>query len=310
MTKPCLAVTLGDPSGIGPETVARAILRRDVAACARIILVGDVSFLPHGIKSVPAGVEVLKIPAARGVVFGSPSRAAGLAAIESLNAAAILALSGAVDGIVTAPASKISLSLAGSRYTGHTELLRELAGSAHVEMMMVAGQLRALLLTRHVPLMSVARNLSESKIISAARLYASIFGRASRLCVCALNPHAGDGGIIGSEEKKLIAPAVRRLASDGFKVKGPLGADTAFERAAAGEFDVVLAMYHDQAMIPLKVLSPRAVVNVTLGLPFIRTAPGHGTAHDIAGKGVADENPTVEAIKFAASHCGLFRRQR
>ncbi|MDI6756890.1 MAG: 4-hydroxythreonine-4-phosphate dehydrogenase PdxA [Endomicrobiia bacterium] len=310
MTKPCLAVTLGDPSGIGPETVARAILRRDVAACARIILVGDPAFLPRGHKSVPAGVEILKIPAARGIVFGSPSRSAGFAAIESLEAASRLALSGAVDGIVTAPASKISLNLAASRHRGHTELLRVFTRSHQVEMMMVAGSLRALLLTRHVPLMSVARNLSQSKIISAARLYFSIFGRASRMSVCALNPHAGDGGIIGSEEKKLIAPVVRRLASDGFKVKGPLGADTAFELASSGEFDVVLAMYHDQAMIPLKVLSPRAVVNVTLGLPFIRTAPGHGTAYDIAGKGIADARPTAEAIKFAASHCGLFRRPR
>ncbi|PKN01622.1 MAG: 4-hydroxythreonine-4-phosphate dehydrogenase PdxA [Elusimicrobia bacterium HGW-Elusimicrobia-1] len=308
MTKPRLAVTLGDPSGIGPEVVAAALARRDVSTSARVVLVGDPAFVRNRAPSLLRSVEFLKVPAPSGIVAGRPSRAAGIAAIESLAAAVTLAMSGAVDGIVTAPASKVSLALAGSKHTGHTELLREAAGGRHVEMMMTAGNIRAILLTRHIPLSAVSREISAKKIIAAARLYADIFGKSSRLCVCALNPHSGDDGLIGSEETRIITPAVRRLAASGFRVRGPLSSDTAFSNAAAGEFDAVLAMYHDQAMIPLKVLYPRSVVNVTLGLPFVRTSPGHGTACDIAGSGVADESPTAEAIKFAARNWRLFRR--
>ena len=210
---------------------------------------------------------------------------------------------------MTAPVSKESFRLADHGFPGHTEWLAERCHAPDAAMLMVAGSLRAILLTRHVPLALVPKNLNPRLIRKSAELgYAFVktfLGRARpRLVACGSNPHAGDHGLIGNEEKTLYGPAMRSLNRKRIHVTGPIPSDTVFIHMAQGRYDLALAAYHDQGMIPLKLFAPERVVNITLGLPFIRTSPGHGTAYDIAGKGKANPGPMIEAILLAAQYCG------
>jgi 4-hydroxythreonine-4-phosphate dehydrogenase len=213
-------------------------------------------------------------------------------------------MAGDVDAVATAPINKEALALAGLPWRGHTELLAHLTGATSVAMMFYADALRVVLATIHVPLSEVPRLLTESALERIIRLAARElprFGYARPgLAVCGLNPHAGEGGVLGHEEQRVIAPAIAACQADGIAVTGPYPADTVFVRAARGEYDAVIACYHDQGLIPVKLLAFGKAVNVTLGLPIIRTSVDHGTAFDIAGKGVADPGSLVEAIRLAA----------
>jgi len=214
---------------------------------------------------------------------------------------------GQAQALVTAPVSKESFALADYGFPGHTEWLAQKSGVTDVGMLMVAGALRALLMTRHIPLSAVPKALDRETITSAARLGFDFVRRilkkkSPRLVLCGLNPHAGDHGLLGAEEDRVLRPAAAALKRDGVRLQGPLAADAAFRDMAAGRYDLALACYHDQGMIPLKVHAPERMVNVTLGLPYIRTSPAHGTAYDIAGKHKAHAEPMIEAILLAAQY--------
>jgi len=289
--KPRIAITLGDPAGIGPEIVSKALRDPRVRKSCEPIVLGN----------------------SGGVRMGKPSRAAGLRAIEALKDGLDLVLSGEARALVTAPVSKESFRLADHGFPGHTEWLASACRAPEAAMLMVAGSLRAILLTRHVPLAEVSKHLTIDVIISSAQLgYAFLRDDGKhnpRLVLCGLNPHAGDHGIIGNEEQTIFLPALRALQKKGISIVGPLPADSVFPLMAKGRFDLALAAYHDQGMIPLKLYAPERVVNVTLGLPFMRTSPGHGTAYDIAGKSRADARPMIEAILLAAKYSQATRDQ-
>ncbi|MBI4878216.1 MAG: 4-hydroxythreonine-4-phosphate dehydrogenase PdxA [Planctomycetes bacterium] len=302
-----LALTCGDPAGIGPEIAVKALRALAAAERAglRLRLVGDARVF----AAAGASAEDLERVEAAGAFYaarepaGRPSAASGAAAAAALLRAIDLALAGEVDLVVTAPVSKEALRLAGRSWPGQTEALIERSGAARGVMLFVGGGLRVALATRHVPLAEVATRLRTEEIAADLRLLASSlrqdFGlRAPRIAVAGLNPHAGEAGLFGSEEQTVLAPALAQARAEGLLVAGPLPADTLFPKHRAGEFDAVLAMYHDQGLVPVKLLSFGRGVNVTLGLPFIRTSPDHGTAYDIAGKGIASESSLLAAIRL------------
>lgn len=307
---PRIAVTVGDPRGIGAEVVGKAL--RAAAPHADVVLVGPAQL----IEGIPAAerVEVL-VPDADGVASAGgaaptlalPAADAGRVVRASIETAVSLAQSGAVDAIVTGPADKRALRAAGVDFPGHTEWLAALAGGVDVAMMLVAGGLRVVLVTTHLPLRAVPAAVTVERLLVSGRLARRALEEwwgieDPRLAVCALNPHAGDGGLFGTEDDEVLRPAAQELDATG-----PLSADTVFVRALRGEFDAVLVPYHDVGMTAVKVVGFGSGVNVTLGLPFIRTAPDHGTALDIAGKGVADPGSMREAIRLAAE-LGVIRR--
>jgi len=261
-------------------------------------------------RDAPGVVNVLHVPhpAISSLVPGRPQKIAGESAVLSLRTAAALALRGQVCGVVTGPVSKESFKAAGVPFPGHTELLAALCGAPRVEMLLAAGPLKTLLLTRHIPLKDVPGRITTETIVSAVsftdgRWRKMSAGRRLRWGVCGLNPHAGDNGLLGAEEKRAVVPAVKRLRRRGLPVEGPFSADAVWAKHAAGAFDIVLSLYHDQGMIPLKTLYPNAVVNITVGLPWVRTSPGHGTAFDLARRSPpfknADPSATLAAARWA-----------
>jgi len=294
--RPRLAVTLGDPRGIGPEVVAAA-LRQPLGA--RLTLIGAHDQL----EAIPAD-ERISVGSWRGGSGPAPddrSRVllAGQLAGHAVQRAARLALDGSVDAIVTAPVEKHALHAAGFPYPGQTEWLGELAGGVDVAMLLAAGTLRVVLVTTHLALRDVPAVLTTERVITCGRVtrraLTEWFGIAEpRLVLCALNPHAGEQGLFGDEEARILRPAAQAL-----NAAGPLPADTVFVRALRGEFDAVLAPYHDVGMTAVKVAGFGRGVNVTLGLPFLRTSPDHGTAFDIAGQGVADSGSMRAALELA-----------
>lgn len=291
---PRLAVTLGDPRGVGPEVVAAALPTGD----AELITVG-----PTGTGLEPDVVI--------GHWDGSGLARAGALAGAAIERATALALAGDVAGIVTAPIDKAALSAAGFRFPGHTEMLQALTGVSRVAMLMAAertaigGPLRVVLATTHIPLREVPTAVTRERLTSQAELTAAALRDGwglptPRLALCALNPHASDGGLFGDEEDRVLAPTLAALREGGMDITGPVPADTVFIRAIRGEFDAVIAPYHDVGMAAFKTASFGSGVNVTLGLPFVRTSPDHGTAVDIAGRGLADPASMVEAVAMAA----------
>ena len=285
MRLPKVAITAGDPSGIGPEIAARAAADSAVRELCEPIVYGP--------------------PARQTFAPGVLSGDAGRAAHDAIVRAVADAQRGAVDAVATAPINKQALRLAGMPWSGHTDLLAHLTGASQVAMMFHSEPLRVVLATIHVALADVPRLLTKGLLESTIALTARElprFGVASpRIAVAGLNPHAGEEGLFGCEEQTVIAPAVEASRQDGIDVSGPFPADTIFVRAARGEFDVVVACYHDQGLIPVKLAAFGRAVNVTLGLPIIRTSVDHGTAFDIAGKGIADAGSMIEAVKLAAT---------
>jgi 4-hydroxythreonine-4-phosphate dehydrogenase len=284
MILPRIAVTVGDPAGIGPEIAAKAAADPRVTAVCSPVLFG-----PADSPRFPPG---------------RLSAEAGRAAYDAIVKAVAAVMAGEADALATAPINKEAFALAGLPWRGHTELLAHLTGAPFVAMMFHADAIRVVLATIHVPLAEVPRLLTRALLERVIRLTARElprFGFAGpRLAVCGLNPHAGEGGVLGHEEQRVIEPAVAACRADGIAVSGPYPADTVFSRATRGECDAVIACYHDQGLIPVKLLAFGKAVNVTLGLPIIRTSVDHGTAFDIAGKGVADHGSLVEAIRLAA----------
>lgn len=315
-----IAVTMGDPAGIGPEITVKAFAGGSLAAPA--LVVGDAGVLrrtaqalgltldiraiaaPEDARPAPQRMDVISLsdlPA--DLPLGQVSARAGRAAYDYIAHAIQLALERRVRAITTGPINKDAFKSAGIRYPGHTEMLADLSGTPDVAMMLANDELRTILVTVHVALRAALEQITlerELKIIRLARLALAGLGVARpRIAVAGLNPHAGEGGLFGDEEERIIAPAIALARREGLDVSGPWPGDTVFMRARRGEFDIVVAQYHDQGLIPVKYLGLENGVNVTVGLPFVRTSVDHGTAFDIAGRGVADHASLLYAIEQA-----------
>ncbi len=321
---PLLAITLGDPAGVGPEITVRALAEADVYGWCRPFVIGDRRVLERAAAVVgstprfrliehPADaqgefgtIDVLDMPNAApdDVPWGHVGATAGRAAVEYVLRGADLAMAGEVEGIVTAPLNKEAMSLAGFTWAGHTELLADRTQSGNVTMMLTGNGLRVVHVSTHVSLREAIRRVTTRRVRDVIGLaYEALRGLGitePRIAVAGLNPHAGEGGMFGDEDSREIAPAVAAERENGRDVHGPIPPDTVFWRARKGEFDAVVAMYHDQGHIPMKLMGFDEGVNISIGLPIIRTSVDHGTAFDIAGTGVARHASMVEALRVAA----------
>ena len=316
-----LAVSLGDPAGIGPEVIAKCWDNRDRFELAPFVAIGD----PRSVRAVwdgeiatiddpreadtafDVGLPLIQIPSPEEDRPGHPSVAGAHCSLDALEIAVGLARSGSASAVVTGPVSKEQLYSIGFRHPGQTEFVAERCGiaAANVAMMLAGPTLRTVPLTTHIPLRNVPDELTTSLIESRARTtlrgLQRNFGIAEpRLAITGLNPHAGEGGLLGQAEIEVIEPAIAALRAEGWRVTGPHPADTLFHETARARFDAALCMYHDQALIPVKALHFAEAVNITLGLPIVRTAPDHGTAFDIAGQDLADPRPMAAALRLAA----------
>ena len=324
MKLPTIAITMGDAAGIGPEIIMKALAVPGVAAFCQPLVIGDAERLRLAGQRVASRLQVVNREHARdaqfvrgsvecidlGLVpadlpFGRMSAIAGEAAFRYIERAVRVVAAGEAQAICTAPLSKEALHAAGHRYPGHTELLAALTGTPEVSMMLVAPKLRVIHVTTHMGLLDAIERIDAplvERVIGRAHLTLTRAGIAHpRIGVCGINPHAGENGLFGrGEEAEKIDPAVRNAQARGWDVRGPLPADTLFFLAARGDYDIVVAMYHDQGHGPVKVLGLETGVNITVGLPMVRTSVDHGTAFDIAGTGVADERSLIEALRQAA----------
>lgn len=313
---------MGEPGGIGPEVIVKALTNNTVRRCCSPVVIGDAAIIREAVRKSKLSIKIKIINDLKEVKSGQhtidvidirspytfkknvPSRGAGRAVVKYITAAVELTLNKDVDGMVTAPISKESLSLAGYTWPGHTELLAGLTGAKDFAMMFVSRKLRVILCTIHMPLKDVPRNITKHTVLKTIRL--AIKGSAllgikdPEIAVAGLNPHAGESGVMGKEEVRSIIPAIKAVQKDGGYVSGPYPPDVVFHKAYNGEFDMVVCMYHDQGLIPFKMLAFDTGVNMTVGLPIIRTSPDHGTAFDIAWQNRADPTSMIEAIKLAA----------
>ncbi|MDZ7815015.1 MAG: 4-hydroxythreonine-4-phosphate dehydrogenase PdxA [Planctomycetota bacterium] len=326
-SRPRICVTLGDPAGIGPEITARALCDSEVSQRANWLLVGSEKALSRALKGfggelaytvhskllpkgLPAGnIELLDIAAGRVPNLGSETASGGKWAGGAVSAAVDLLLKKQCAALVTAPLNKNNLMAAGYDYPGHTEMLATLCGIRTPVMLLCSGDLRVALFTRHMALRTVFSHLKTKGLVdmacALARELKRFFGIAKpRIAVLGLNPHSGEEGLFGTEEKSVITPAIKRLRRRGVNADGPVPADTAFSPRTLGQFDCILAMYHDQGLAPFKALAFGKGVNVTLNLPFARTSPDHGTAFDIAAEFRANSSSMVEAMKLAVELTG------
>lgn len=327
---PLLAITMGDPAGIGPEVIAKALALPAVRRLCRPLVIGSPAVLARAITALRLPLTVVSVTEAAAVAStvkrrevpvldatelmtqplgrfrqGVAAAAPGAASVAYITKAVRLAEQGAVDAMVTAPINKEAMHRGGFHYPGHTELLADLTKSAEVGMMILGGPLKIMFVTTHLALRDMPAKLTVPTITKAIRLadraLRECFGiRRPKVGVAALNPHAGEAGLFGDEETRVIAPAVAQARRAGIDASDPLPADTLFGKAARGQYDGVVAMYHDQGLIPLKLVAFGRCVNMTVGLPIIRTSVDHGTAYDIAGKGVAEPGSLVEAMTLAA----------
>ena len=324
--KPLIALTMGDPTGIGPEILARALAGASVHDVCRPLVLGDPVAMERGIRITEVPLRLVELSpddigaaGEAGTVgllplscltdtdlqFGRPSTAAGDAVYRYIVEAARLCTEGTVAAMATAPINKEAMNRAGHDYPGHTELLAELTGTSDFVMMLAGDKLRVALVTIHEALRDVPSLLTVERVLATLRTTHSdvhrYFKKNPRLAVLSLNPHCGEGGMFGDEEETVIAPAIAAARAAGIDAVGPLSADTLFHFAVNGEYDAVVCMYHDQGLIPLKLLHFDDGVNVTLGLPIIRTSVDHGTAYNLAGTGTASEKSMTAAIRMAAA---------
>jgi 4-hydroxythreonine-4-phosphate dehydrogenase len=329
--RPVVAITMGDPAGVGPEVTVGALAAEEVHRACQPVVIGDATVLRYADELLGTGLPVQRItkvseatapPRTLNVLDlanvnwqrlerRQVSALAGRAAVEYVETAIHLAQSGQVDAIVTAPINKQAINLAGYHYMGHTEILADLTNSPGCTTMLATGELRVTHVTRHVPLRQVADHITRERVLQTIITTSEGLQRLGierpRVGVAALNPHSGDGGLLGREELEQIGPAVQEARALGIDAQGPHPADTIFVRAARGEFDVVVAMYHDQGHIPIKVSDFERSYTVTLGLPIVRTSVDHGTAFDIAWQGVASPQSMIAAILAAARLAGALR---
>jgi 4-hydroxythreonine-4-phosphate dehydrogenase len=326
MTLPKIGITMGDPTGIGPEIIVKALSMKEPFRACRPIIFGDRGVLSRAIQiqNLSATLEVIdKIPEdgylpgkifllpqselkIASLQFGQPDRACGETMVKYIEEAVELVMSGKLDAITTCPINKKAMNEAGYSFPGHTEFLAHLVGAPSVAMMFLGPQWRVVLVTTHLPLKDVSGWISRDRILTILRLtddgMKKYFGIPHpKLAVLGLNPHCGEGGLLGEEEEREILPAVAEAKLLGMDVEGPFPADSFFNISGRHAFDAVVSMYHDQGLIPVKMFGFKESVNFTLGLPFIRTSVDHGTAYDIAGKGVADPTNLVKAILTAAN---------
>ncbi len=320
---------MGEPAGIGPEIVLKSVQAQDCQLISRPVILGDLTTLRETAQRLGSRIELIDwsvedpypedpqrlpviatsqlVPQQR--IPGQPTPAGGDASYRYVEAGIQLALNKVIQGLATAPISKAMWHAAGRDYPGHTELLADLTKTQDVRMMLAGSRLRVILVTTHIPFAQVPDALSVERIKTtitlAAKHLAQFHGLAqARLAMAGLNPHAGEGGAFGDEEERIITPAIEQAQGQGIQVDGPFPADSVFVRAVNGEFDGVICLYHDQGLIPLKLLSWTDGVNVTIGLPIVRTSPDHGTAFDIAGQGKADPHSMQAAIRLAAQMAG------
>ena len=326
--KVVIGITMGDPTGIGPEVIIKALLDRSIrekifpvvfgdkgvlVRVAQDIGITDVRFreiaLIDGVRSAEIGrreilvksISNLKMTKLR---YGRPDRNCGRAMVNYIKEAVDAAMAGYIDAIVTAPINKEAINEAGFRYGGHTDMIADFTGTKEFTMMFISKHFKVSLVTIHVPLKDVSMRITPQRIYKVGLLtwktLRQYFGlKNPKIGVCGLNPHAGEGGIFGDEEKDLIYPGIVSMRSKGIDAEGPLSPDSAFWRAYNKEFDAIIAMYHDQGLIPVKLIDFDNAVNVTIGIPIIRTSPGHGTAYNIAGQGKANPEPLKSAIELA-----------
>jgi 4-hydroxythreonine-4-phosphate dehydrogenase len=323
-TRPRIAITMGDAAGVGPEVIMKALAHRELYAIARPLVVGDARRLNAAGRIARSGLAVSAIAEPEdarfesGTVdcidlalvpedtpFGKLSTACGEAAYRFVERAVALALAGKVDAICTAPLNKEALNAAGHRFPGHTEMLALLTGTPEVSLMLMAPGLSVIHVTTHIGLIDAVERIDAGLVERTIARGRELIRRAGiaepRIAVCGINPHAGEAGLFGrGEEAAKIDPAIRACAARGWKVEGPLPADTLFYRARKGDFDLIVAMYHDQGHGPVKAVAFDTGVNITAGLPVLRTSVDHGTAFDIAGTGQADERSMLEALRQAA----------
>jgi len=319
-----IGITMGDPAGVGPEVVMKALAHREPYENARPLVIGDakrleraaaVAKLPLQVRAVAQPeqarfqhgtvdcIDLALVPA--DLPFGQLSPVAGEAAYRYIERAVQLVREQRIDAICTAPLNKEALNAAGHRYPGHTELLAELTGTREVSLMLLAPKLRVIHVTTHIGLLDAVEKIDAGLVERTIQRGRELLVRAGirdpRIAVCGINPHAGEGGLFGrGEEESKIAPAITACTARGWRVEGPLPADTLFFRALRGDFDLIVAMYHDQGHGPVKAVAFDLGVNVTAGLPVVRTSVDHGTAFDIAGTGKADERSMLEALRQAA----------
>jgi len=332
MEKPLCALTMGDPAGVGPEVVLKTLFSKRARNAARMVIIGYPEPFIRDSKLLNLNIDIKKISSAQKVTeqkntlhlivpveslkipmdYGILDKKCGRAAALCIELSARLAINGDVDAIVTAPINKESLNLSGYNYPGHTEFYQHLVGSKDTAMMLTLGNFRVIHVVTHTAIRDVPDMIKKNRIVRVASLMHNtlkLLGiRSPKLAVCGLNPHAGESGLFGSEEIEEIIPAVEELKDGGMDVTGPLPPDTVFARAYSGEFDGVVAMYHDQGHIALKLAGFRFAdgsreiggVNTSLGMPIIRTSVDHGTAFDIAGKGLASPLSMIEAVELAS----------
>jgi 4-phospho-D-threonate 3-dehydrogenase / 4-phospho-D-erythronate 3-dehydrogenase len=320
---PCIAITMGDPSGVGPEIIVKSLNDRNIYEKCRPFVIGDLKILkraldvtnldlqlnsisnPEEAKYQYGTIDIIDLDlVSEDLPWGQVSPEAGNAAFRYLEKAIAFANEKKIQGICTAPLNKEALHKAGHIYPGHTEILAELTNTKDFAMMLSAPGLRVIHVTTHVGLMDAINKINVERQYTVIKLAHETLQKAGikspRIAVCGINPHAGENGLFGNgEEEEKIIPAVEKAQAEGINVQGPLPADTLFFRAKRGDFDIVVAQYHDQGHGPIKVLGLEAGVNITVGLPTIRTSVDHGTAFDIAGKNIADELSLKEAIRMA-----------
>ncbi len=325
MARPIIAITLGDPAGIGPEIILKALALPEVYGTCRPLVVGDARRLRKAGTIVGSRLTVRPVDGPEDgryrlgeidcidlaivpedLPFGKLSAIAGDAAYRFIERAVQLAMAGRIDGICTAPLNKEALHAGGHKFPGHTEMLAKLSGTPEVSMMLATPKMRVIHVTTHIGLLDaiekIEPGLVERTIVRGHDALIRSGMKRPRVAVCAINPHAGEGGLFGrGEEQKKVTPGIEAARARGIAVEGPLPADTLFYRAGRGDFDLVVAMYHDQGHGPVKVLGLEAGVNITVGLPFVRTSVDHGTAFDIAGTGKADERSMVQALRDAVA---------
>ena len=326
---------MGDPAGIGPEVIAKALAKPSLQNVCRPIVIGSIPVMERTIKSLRLKLHILPVqghetaPPRRGTVAvldpldtplgrftpGLAAAEAGAASVAYIKKAVELAQLSCIDGMVTAPINKEAMNMAGCRYPGHTELLADLTQATDSGMMIIGGPLRIMFVTTHVAIKDLPSLLTQAKIEKGIRLahqaLTTLFGiKRPKIGVAALNPHAGEHGLFGDEEARMILPAAQAAQQQGIRASDPLPADTLFGKAANGQYDGIVALYHDQGLIPLKLVAFGTCVNLTVGLPIIRTSVDHGTAFDIVGKGIADPGSLVEAIKLAAKIAQLKKTGR
>jgi 4-hydroxythreonine-4-phosphate dehydrogenase len=316
-----LAITMGDPGGVGPEVVVKALDSPAIRNICMPIVIGDPSIIeetlrllevalkarviesPEEYKHIKGAINIIGTDGKAGFIKNKPTARGGKACAGYIKKAVEFALNGRVDGIVTAPISKEALKMADIPWPGHTEMLACLTKTKDYAMMLAGGPLRVILVTIHTALKNVPGLITKQKILKTIRLAKCACEmlniKKPLIAVAGLNPHAGEAGMFGDEEINKIAPAIKEAVREGIPVSGPYPPDTIFHKAYKGEVDIIVCMYHDQGLIPLKMLAFDKGVNVTVGLPFVRTSPDHGTAYDIAWKGKADPSSMIEAIKLA-----------